>query len=259
PKFELADATAIEIKHAETTEPAPATAAPATAAPATAAPATGSSAAPATAAAGPKVLPAEELRLVKDGDAWTFEEPVGAPVDKAQVEQLVRTLSTAAAFDFADGKTFDEAGLSAPRAQITVWLGPAAGGEGADKRVLLVGTLNGDDYYVGTPASAQVFTMKKYVVERLLKRVKDFEPKAPPPLPPGVPGAPGSGAPGTAMPAPGMKSMVPPGMPPTAFSAVSPGVAVGPGMLPPAPLTPAPAPKPATPTPAPAPKPATAK
>jgi hypothetical protein len=247
-KFEITDAMALHMKHAESTvtvAPAPATATPATAAPGSAAAKTAAaSAAPATAAT--VTLPAEELLISKDGDNWVFEQPVGAPLDKTQVEQLVRALSTATAFDFADGKTFEETGLNAPKLEATVTL--ASGGE----RTLLVGALNGDDYYVGTPGSAQVFTMKKYVVERLFKRAKDFEPKAPAVVPtpgsvsptPGMPGLP----PGVTLP-PGMKlppgmtmpsgphSMVPPGMPPTAMTAVGPGVPVGPKTFTAAPAT----------------------
>jgi hypothetical protein len=97
-----------------------------------------------------------------------------APVqelDKAVVSGLLSGLGNLSAFDFADGAKPEQTGLAAPTATVVAHL------KGGRKTTLLVGSRKGDDYWVRNQDDPQVFIVKKYAVDSLLRRPIDFREK----------------------------------------------------------------------------------
>ena len=109
-----------------------------------------------------------------DKASWKVDEsPVAIDqLDDTTVTNLISTLSTLSASEFADDKTDDKVGLDKPKTTITVTL--------KDKKEvsLLIGDKKGDDdIYVKAADSPQVFVLKKYTVETVDKRPIDFRDK----------------------------------------------------------------------------------
>ena len=74
--------------------------------------------------------------------------------------------------DFGDSVKPADAGLEPPALTVTVDL------KGGKKATALIGNKKGDDeYYVKTPEAPQVFVVKKYNIERVLKRPIEFRDK----------------------------------------------------------------------------------
>jgi hypothetical protein len=74
--------------------------------------------------------------------------------------------------DFADGVKLADAGLEPPALTVTVEL------KGGKKVTALIGNKKGEDeYYVKTPEAPQVFLVKKYNADRVLKAPIEFRDK----------------------------------------------------------------------------------
>jgi hypothetical protein len=107
-------------------------------------------------------------------DAWAVVES-SVKIDKLDNSipgGIASALSMWKAQDFADGVKLADAGLEPPVMTVTTSL------KGGKKVTALVGNKKGDDeYYVKTPESPQVFVVKKYNAERVLKRPIEFRDK----------------------------------------------------------------------------------
>ena len=83
--------------------------------------------------------------------------------------ELLSTLSSLKASDFADGTTAAAAGLAPPELTITVTLGSG------ERDVLSIGHAAGsDDFFVKTNESPQIFRVKAFNIERLAQRPIQF-------------------------------------------------------------------------------------
>jgi hypothetical protein len=107
--------------------------------------------------------------------AWRVERvPDDTKIDQlddATVANLLSTFYSLAAFDFADGIAPDKSGLDKPAGSVTAQLksgGPVT---------LVIGGHKDDDYWVQRKGEPQVFVIKKYSVENLLRRPIDFRDK----------------------------------------------------------------------------------
>lgn len=96
--------------------------------------------------------------------------PVDA-LDASVPRSLVSSLANFLAADFADGVTLAQAGLEPPAATIVVRLA-----DKSDKR-LLVGKQEQDGYWVKSGDTPQVFHIKRYAADSVLKRPIDFRDK----------------------------------------------------------------------------------
>ncbi len=128
-------------------------------------------------------IAAEGSTPTKDGGAprppveahWKLTETVGdAPkaadvLDVNLINGAIQSLSTLRAGDFADDKKLEETGLDKPLIKITV--------AGKKNGALLIGATNGDDTWVKSEANAQIYTVKKYSLDRLNRRPADFRDK----------------------------------------------------------------------------------
>ena len=93
-------------------------------------------------------------------------------LDNATANNLVSTLSSWKANDFADGAKPAEAGLEPPELTITVGL------KGGKSVTVLLGAKKGDDeLYAKKSDAPQVFLVKKYNVERVNKAPIEFRDK----------------------------------------------------------------------------------
>ena len=104
---------------------------------------------------------------------WKVESST-SPIDRlddAVPTNLLSTLYSLSAFDFADGIAPDKSGLDKPRATIGVTL------KGGRQLTLLVGNRKDDDTWVQRKGEPQVFIIKKYTLENLLRRPIDFRDK----------------------------------------------------------------------------------
>lgn len=124
-----------------------------------------------------------KLVLTKEGDAkgaeakWKVAEATGdAPRDAGSldiglVNGAVQTLSTLRATDFADDKKPADVGLDKPQLTLTI--------EAKGKAyTLLVGNTEKDDVYVKRADDPQIFTVKKYMLDRAAHRPVDFRDKS---------------------------------------------------------------------------------
>jgi len=111
---------------------------------------------------------------VGNEDGWAVVES-SVKVDKLDnsvPNGIASSLSMWKAQDFADGVKLADAGLEPPALTVTTSL------KGGKKVTALVGNKKGDDeYYVKTPESPQVFVVKKYNAERVVKRPIEFRDK----------------------------------------------------------------------------------
>jgi len=105
---------------------------------------------------------------------WKVESS-SVPVDrleKSAVGGLLSGVGNLTAFDFADKIDVKDSGLDAPSLTVT------AHTKGGKQVVLLVGNHKGDDYWVQRKGDPQVFVVKKYAVDNLLRRPIDFRDRA---------------------------------------------------------------------------------
>ena len=93
-------------------------------------------------------------------------------LDNAVPNGIVSGLSIWKAQDFGDGVKPADAGLEPAALTVTVDL------KGGKKATALIGNKKGEDeYYVKTPEAPQVFVVKKYNLERVMKRPIEFRDK----------------------------------------------------------------------------------
>jgi hypothetical protein len=108
-----------------------------------------------------------------DKGSWKVEQsplPIDQ-LDDSTVTNLLTSLYSLSAFDFADGKSLEDAGLEQPVATITATL------KDGKQVSLLVGGHKDEDYWVKRADAPQVFVLKKHTVESLLLRPIDFREK----------------------------------------------------------------------------------
>jgi len=116
----------------------------------------------------------------KDGteDKWELVETTSHklaksdPLDNSVPNGIVSALATWRANDFADGAKPSDTGLDAPATTVTVSL------KDGKKTTILLGNKKGDDeVYAKTPEAPQIFTVKKFNLERVNKRPVEFRDK----------------------------------------------------------------------------------
>jgi len=111
---------------------------------------------------------------VGSDDKWEVVES-SVKVDKldnAAPVGIASTLATWKANDFADGAKLADAGLEPAQLTVAVVL------KGGKRATVLIGNKKGEDeIYVKTPESPQVFVVKKYNAERVVKRPLEFRDK----------------------------------------------------------------------------------
>jgi hypothetical protein len=107
-------------------------------------------------------------------DAWSVVESSVKidKIDNGVANGIASALSMWKANDFADGVKLADAGLEPPALKVTVGL------KGGKTATALVGNKKGEDeYYAKSPDAPQVFIVKKYNAERVLKRPIEFRDK----------------------------------------------------------------------------------
>jgi hypothetical protein len=93
-------------------------------------------------------------------------------LDNAAPVGIASALATWKANDFADAAKLADVGLEPPQVTVAVVL------KGGKRATVLIGNKKGDDeLYVKTPESPQVFVVKKYNAERVVKRPIEFRDK----------------------------------------------------------------------------------
>ena len=111
---------------------------------------------------------------VGSDDGWEVVES-SVKIDKLDngvPNGIASGMSIWKAQDFGDSVKPADAGLEPPALTVTVDL------KGGKKATALIGNKKGDDeYYVKTPEAPQVFVVKKYNIERVLKRPIEFRDK----------------------------------------------------------------------------------
>ncbi len=111
---------------------------------------------------------AESISLTREGDKWKSAKPV----DDAKLKPLVGAFDNLAGSSVSDEKDPAKTGLAKPAAVVTLHL--------KDKSTvtLKVGGLNKEssDYFVQKAGSSDVVMVKKYLVDRFLKKPADLAP-----------------------------------------------------------------------------------
>ncbi|MEO6951307.1 MAG: DUF4340 domain-containing protein [Polyangia bacterium] len=125
--------------------------------------------------------------LVKVGDAWTLS--AATPLDQAKAKTLVTGTELAGSSFLTD--TTVKSGLDKPRATITIETT-------VGKATIKVGALTKDsgDYYVQKDGSKDVVLVKRFAIDRLLKKPADLAPSPPGAPHPGAAPHPGGMPPG---------------------------------------------------------------
>jgi hypothetical protein len=110
----------------------------------------------------------ESLTLTHDGDKWKSTKPV----DDGKLKPVVTSFENLAGGSMAEEKDPAKTGLAKPTGTVTLKL------KNKSTIVLKVGALNkeGSDYFVQRVGSPDVVTMKKYLVDRFLKKPADLAP-----------------------------------------------------------------------------------
>lgn len=108
-----------------------------------------------------------------DKTSWTVESSTVAidALDENTVTNVLSTMYSLQAFDFGDAETPEKAGLSPPRATVTVVL------KDKKEHTLRIGSQKDENYWVQRPDKPQIWSLQKYSVENLLKRPIDFRNK----------------------------------------------------------------------------------
>jgi hypothetical protein len=107
-------------------------------------------------------------------DAWEVVESSVKieKLDHAIPNGIASALAIWKANDFADGAKLADVGLEPPLLTVTVAL------KGGKKVTALIGNKKGEDeFYVKTPEASQVYLVKKYNADRVLKRPVEFRDK----------------------------------------------------------------------------------
>lgn len=105
--------------------------------------------------------------------AWKVERS-SSPIDRldeSTVSNVISSLSSLSAADFADDMKLDQAGLDQPSATLSVSL------KAGEPITLLIGNHKNDDFWVQRKGASQVLVIKKFTAENLQKRPIDFRDK----------------------------------------------------------------------------------
>ena len=111
-----------------------------------------------------------------EGKKWKVAEQKGdAPkdteaLDAELAQNLTSSLSTIKANDFVDGKKAGDLGLDKPALTLTATTK-------SDAHKLLIGATVGDDTFVMVEGKPQIYALKKFALERIVKRPVDFSDK----------------------------------------------------------------------------------
>jgi hypothetical protein len=115
-----------------------------------------------------------EIRMTRDGSAWTVEAPVTARGDYGAIEGLLTRLSTTSMTSLVDaaasGGSGDAYGLAAPVATITV-------SSGSSQAVLAVGTETDGKTYARDRSRDLLFTIDPSIVTDLTRDVSAYRDK----------------------------------------------------------------------------------
>jgi hypothetical protein len=174
----------------------------------------------------------KKIDLQRAGEEWKAIAPADLVADSNKVKSVVSGFTSLKAYSFAD-EAFAKEGMAKPAGSVTVKL------KDKSSFTLKFGALKDQDYPVQKVGSPEVFVLKKFAAERLLKKPDDLKKTeggaAPGRMPPGMKGMP--------MPQgmPGMKGMpMPQGMPGMKGMPMPQGMQMPPGMMgkgmPPAPV-----------------------
>ena len=109
------------------------------------------------------------------GDKWSVvESTLPVPkLDPSVPTGIVSALASLITNEFADDAKPADTGLDAPSTTVIVSI------KGGKTVTLLVGNKKGEeDYYVKTPESPQVYLVKRYNIDRVVKRPIDFRDKS---------------------------------------------------------------------------------
>ena len=123
---------------------------------------------------GAKAIVKKTGEKVGSEDKWAVVESSTKidKLDNAIPNGITGALALWKANDFADGVKLSDAGLEPPALTVTVAI------KGGKKVTALIGNKKGeDDYYVKTPEAPQVFLVKKYNADRVIKRPIEFRDK----------------------------------------------------------------------------------
>lgn len=107
----------------------------------------------------------ESYSLKHEGSSWKLSK---GEADEAKVKTLVTAFEELKAAAFASGVTPDQAGLKKPTGTVTLHL--------RDKSVvtLQVGAQKDDEYYIGRSGQPELMRIKKFNVDRFLKKSSDL-------------------------------------------------------------------------------------
>jgi hypothetical protein len=111
----------------------------------------------------------ESIALEHAGDSWKGRAAKGGTVDASKVKPVVMGLENVAASSFADEKDPGKTGLAKPTGSVTL--------RTKDKKstTLKIGALkDGTDYYVQKVGSPEVLLVKRFTVDRFLKKPADL-------------------------------------------------------------------------------------
>ncbi len=133
----------------------------------------------------------ESTSLVHTGDKWTAKG--GATLDEKKVKPAISSFENLAAASFATEKDPAKTGLAKPMGGVAIHL------KDGSTVALKIGAATPDasEYYVQKVGSPDLLMVKKYTIDRFLKKPVDFT----------------VGADAGKKPAPGRPGMMPPGMP----------------------------------------------
>jgi hypothetical protein len=123
---------------------------------------------------GSKAILKKGTGKVGNDDKWDVVES-SAKIDKLDLSVpngITSAMSIWKANDFADGVSLADAGLEPPALTVTVDL------KGGKKATVQFGNKKGDDeYYLKMPEAPQIFVVKKYNADRVMKRPIEFRDK----------------------------------------------------------------------------------
>jgi hypothetical protein len=125
----------------------------------------------------------KKLDLQRAGDEWKATTPADLALDSNKVKTVVSGFSNLKAYAFAD-EAFAKEGMAKPAGSVTVKL------KDKSSFTLRFGALKDQDYPVQKVGAPEVYVLKKFAAERILKKPDDLK-KGPeavsPPRRPGMP------------------------------------------------------------------------
>jgi len=110
-----------------------------------------------------------QLVLEKSGNDWKAKKPAALAVDNAKVTPIAQAFASWKAGGFAETVDPKATGLKKPTARITVHT------KSKKSVTFLVGALKDEDYFVQVAGRPDVFVVKKFGLERILKKPDDVK------------------------------------------------------------------------------------